>query len=210
MTAPRTETVRLCGQDVHRPGHICAFFDSRDSEYEVLLPYFKEGVDLGEDVLNVLDTDRLDDHRARLRGVGIRPEAGEVVVAAAEETYLTDGVFDMERMAGFVEDTVANAKANGRRVRTAGWMGWLQDGAPGTDRAMEYEARMNLLVPKYDCTFMCVYDLAQLGGPAIIDIMATHPWMILNGQIRQNSRYVPPEIYLEQVLSGKRPAQGTA
>lgn len=207
---PKPDTVHLCGQDIQRPGHICAFFDSRDEEYEILLPYFKEGVDLGEEVLNVLDAARVADHGRRLREAGIHPELGQVSVAESETTYLVDGRFDMERMARFVEDTVATAKANGRRVRTAGWMGWLQDGAPGSDRAIEYEARMNLLVPRYDCTFMCVYDLAQLGGPAVVDIIATHPWVILNGEIRRNEKYIPPEIYLEKLLLPKRTSRPMA
>jgi hypothetical protein len=206
----KTDTVHLCGQDIHRPGHICAFFDSRDEEYDILLPYFREGVDRGEEVLNVLDAARIDDHVGRLKGADMHPELGHVAVAPSETTYLVDGRFDMDRMSKFVEDTVAKAKANGRRVRTAGWMSWLQDGAPGCDRAVEYEARMNLLVPKYDCTFMCVYDLAQLGGPAVVDIISTHPWVILNGEIRRNERYIEPEIYLERLLSPKRTSRPVA
>jgi hypothetical protein len=200
----------LCGQDIQRPGHICAFFDSRDAEYNVLLPYLKEGVDRGDKVLNVLDEGRHEDHERRLRGAGIRVDLGDVSVAASETTYLSDGRFDMERMAKFVEDTVANARAGGCRVRTAGWMNWLQDGAPGSERAVEYEARMNLLVPKYDCTFMCVYYLAQLGGPAVVDIISTHPWVILNGTIRKNDKYIQPEIYLDRLLSKQRPPRPMA
>jgi hypothetical protein len=209
MTA-KSDTVHLCGQDIHRPGHICAFFDSRDEEYSVLLPYLREGVDRGEKVLNVLDASRHEDHGRRLRAAGIDAELGDVSVAASEDTYLIDGRFEMERMARFVEQTVSNARAGGCRVRTAGWMNWLQQGAPGSERAVEYEARMNLLVPKYDCTFMCVYDLAQLGGPAVVDIISTHPWVILNGTIRKNEKYIPPEIYLDRLLSNQRPSRPMA
>lgn len=202
MTAHASDTVRLCGQDIQRPGHICAFFDSLKQEYDVLLPYLREGVDEGEDVLNVLQGSRVGDHVARLERAGMRPDLGEVTVAAAEDTYLVGGRFDIERMTSFVENTVAMAKLHGRRVRTAGWMDWLQEGAPGSERAMEYEARMNYLVPKYDCTFMCVYDIAQLEGLTIVDIIATHPWVILNGTIRENPKYIPPDVYLEHLASG--------
>jgi hypothetical protein len=50
---------------------------------------------------------------------------------------------------------------------------------------------------------MCVYDLAQLGGPAVVDIIATHPWVILNGKIRKNERFIAPEVYLESLFSNK-------
>ena len=49
---------------------------------------------------------------------------------------------------------------------------------------------------------MCVYDLAKLPGETVVDIVATHPYVILRGQIRQNPFFVPPETYLRELLSG--------
>jgi len=36
------QIIRLCGREVERPGHICAFFSSPEEEYETLLPYFRD------------------------------------------------------------------------------------------------------------------------------------------------------------------------
>ncbi len=197
------QSIRLCGQEVDQPGHICAFFTSRDEEYETLIPYLKDGVDAGEQVLNVLDEDRLHDHRDRLEAAGVPTGDGGVLVASTEETYLAGGYFDMDRMVGFVRDHLVRAATEGRRVRTAGWMDWLCREVSGSERAMEYEARMNLLVPTFDCTFMCVYDLPKLRGTTVVDIMATHPYVVLSGRIRQNEFYIPPEVYLSELISGK-------
>jgi hypothetical protein len=204
-----TSTVRLCGEDIERPGHVCAFFDSREQEYETLMPYLREGVDDGEEILNVLDASRLDDHRARLDRAGIAG-SGSVTVASSEEAYLAKGWFDMDSMVEFVTERLEQAATRGHRVRTAGWMDWLHRNVPGVNRAMEYEARMNFLFPRFDCTFMCVYDLARLDGQTVVDVMATHPWVILNGQIRRNSFYVPPDIYLAEVLARPRSHSHTA
>jgi hypothetical protein len=194
-------SIHLCGEEIEQPGHICAFFTSRDEEYETLIPYLKDGVDAGEQVLNVLDEDRMGDHRARLETAGVWRNDGTLAVASSEETYLPGGRFEMERMVGFVRERLVEAAAHGRCVRTAGWMDWMSREAPGTEQAMEYEARMNLLVPTFDCTFMCVYDLTKLQGETVVDILATHPYVILRGQIRRNPFYVPPEIYLRDLLS---------
>jgi hypothetical protein len=195
-------SIRLCGQEIDQPGHICAFFSSRDEEYETLIPYLKDGVDAGEQVLNVVDEDRLRDHRARLEAGGVSVDDGRLLVASSEDTYLAGGQFDMERMVGFVRDRLVEAAAKGRCIRTAGWMDWMNRDAPGTERAMEYEARMNLLVPTFDCTFMCVYDLTKLHGELVVDIMATHPYVVLRGRVRQNPFYIPPEVYLKELLQG--------
>ena len=194
-------SIRLCGQEIDRPGHICAFFSSREEEYETLVPYLRDGVDAGEQVLNVVDESRLRDHRDRLEAAGMPTDDGCFSLSSSEETYLAGGEFDMARMVDFVRDNLLHAAAKGRRVRTAGWMDWMQRDAPGTERAMEYEARMNLLLPTFDCTFMCVYDLPKLRGETVVDIMATHPYVVLRGQIRQNPFYIPPEVYLKELLS---------
>jgi len=200
-------SVRLCGQEIDQPGHICAFFTSRDEEYETLIPYMRDGVEAGEQVLNVLDAERLPDHRARLEAAGVPTNDERLLISSSEETYLAGGHFDMARMVGFVREHLAEAAAEGRCVRTAGWMDWIYRGAPGTERAIEYEARMNLLVPTFDCTFMCIYDLAKVPGETLVDVMATHPYVILKGQIRQNPFYVPPEVYLKELLSGPQKTQ---
>jgi hypothetical protein len=203
-------SIRLCGQDIDQPGHICAFFNSRDEEYKTLVPYLKDGVDAGEEVLNVLDEDRLRDHRTRLEAAGVPVDDGRLRVASSEDTYLAGGYFDMDRMVGFVRDQLVESASKGRCVRTAGWMDWISREAPGTDRVMQYESRVNLLVPTFDCTFMCVYNLTKLRGEMVVDIMATHPYVVLRGQIRQNPFYIPPDIYLKELIWGKKASSAVA
>lgn len=191
-------TVRLCGQDIENPGHICAFFNSREEEYSTLLPFLKQGIEEGEEVVNVLDRSRLDDHRFRLEEAGIAG-GDRLSLAASEECYLDHGQFDIARMVTFLRDHLENAARANRKVRTAGWMDWLDKDVPGSERAAEYEARMNYLVPAFDCTFMCIYDLSALSGAMVADVMATHPWVILDGEIRKNAFYVPPDEYLKEL-----------
>jgi hypothetical protein len=90
-------------------------------------------------------------------------------------------------MSEFVKAALVDAAANGKLVRTVGWMDWVHQNAAGTDRAIEYEARMNFLVPDFDCTFMCVYDLTHLDGRMVADVMATHPYVSLNGAVSRES-----------------------
>jgi hypothetical protein len=35
--------------------HVCAFFNSRDDEYDVLLSFMKEGFDAGDNAIHILD-----------------------------------------------------------------------------------------------------------------------------------------------------------
>src|SRR5262245_50167338 len=115
-------TVRLCGQTVENPGHVCAFFSSRDEEYDTLIPYVRDGIESDEHVVNVLDQSRLADHRARLVSGGVAEADGHLSLSSSEDTYLADGSFDMQRMIDFVSDHLTAAAGEGRQVRTAGWM----------------------------------------------------------------------------------------
>ena len=53
------------------PRHICAFFNSRDDEYRVLLPFIKDGLEAGEKVVHTVDPQRRDEHFQRLASAGI-------------------------------------------------------------------------------------------------------------------------------------------
>jgi len=193
--------VALCGEHIDRPGHICAFFDSREQEYQTLIPYFRDGIDGSEWVFNIVDASRYDDHVGRLRASGLEVSDDGIKVRTSEETYLENDRFDMERMCDMLGTLLEDARAAGKRVRTAGVMDWVSRNAPGSERALEYEARMNLLVPVFDCTFMCVYDLAKLDGKTVVDILSTHHFAIFKGQIRRNPFYIAPEIYLKEFIA---------
>ncbi len=200
-----TRSIRLCGQDIHQPGHICAFFDSREEEYATLVPYLRDGISEGENVVNVLDASRMPEHRQRLEDAGMPMSDERLRIACTEDTYLQGGRFDMDRMVDFVRNELEEATRSDRKVRTVGWMEWVHSDPPGKERVMEYEARMNLLVPDFDCTFMCVYDLARLPGDMVVDLMATHPYVILRGRVRSNPFYVQPAVYLEELLAKREP-----
>jgi hypothetical protein len=202
--------VALCGEHIDRPGHICAFFDSREQEYQTLVPYFRDGIDAGERVINIVDQSRYEDHVKRLADAGLPVDGDGVNVDTSEATYLEGGRFDMERMCDLVQGILESARASGKRVRTAGVMDWMKRNAPGSERALEYEARMNLLVPAYDCTFMCVYDLANLDGKTVVDLLSTHHFAIFKGQLRRNPFYIAPEVYLKQLITDQPTQTGWA
>ncbi|HEY1953805.1 MAG TPA: MEDS domain-containing protein [Gemmatimonadaceae bacterium] len=186
------------------PGHVCAFFDSRQQEYDTLGPYYKEGIDLDEEVINIVDSDRRADHLKRLQGQSIdvdaAQEAGRLRVLTSEETYTNGGKFAASRMYEMLQSALADARNKGRRVRTSGVMDWATRGHAGVEELMEYESRVNFLVPTYDCTLLCVYDIAEISGRMMMEILHTHSHVIYGGRVRENPYYVPPIERLREVL----------
>jgi hypothetical protein len=92
------------------------------------------------------------------------------------------------------------------RVRTIGDMNWALRDLPGTDALIEYEARVNELTLAHSCTFMCVYDINRFSGGAVMDILSTHPMVIMGNRVFENQYYVEPVDFLAK-LRRRGPAE---
>lgn len=112
-------------------------------------------------------------------------------------------------MYDLIEQALIDSNAAGYdSVRACGDMTWALRNIAGTDELIEYEARLNLLVPEHSCSLICMYDINKFSGRALADVLATHPYVILNGKIHKNPHYVGPLEFLPALLRRqKRPLQ---
>ena len=69
MSPPKQ--VRLAGSVLDRSRHVCAFFHDKGEEYRVLLPFIKEGIDLGDRAFLMVDPQHRPEHLRRLQEAGI-------------------------------------------------------------------------------------------------------------------------------------------
>lgn len=198
--------VTMCGRSLANATHICAFFDSESQEYDCLIPYFAEGLAQGEQVVTIRDASKCGEHVAKLRErmpapIDLPIRNNQLRVVASEETYLQDGTFEAERMYAMLESVLKDAAGSPfERVRTCGDMTWALRNMPGTDELMEYESGVNKLIRDFDCTLMCVYDVNKFSGRAVMDVLATHPMVVMGDRIYENPYYVEPENFLATLL----------
>jgi hypothetical protein len=134
--------------------HICAFFHSPDEEYRVLLPFIREGIQRGEKAFHIVDPRLMEDHLARLRSAGIDADtaasSGQLVVKRWQDAYLRDGHFDQDRMLALIEEVLSSGPAEGYTLtRLVAHMEWALEDFPGVDDLVEYETRLNFILPKY-------------------------------------------------------------
>jgi hypothetical protein len=190
----------VCGHRLEKSAHICAFFDSSKEEYACLVPYFREGLANGEQVLTIRDAAHHRDHLQRLEDGGLSVKEATAdssfKLMASEETYLKDQCFDHERMFSMLQEALAEGERNFTSVRTCGEMSWALRNVEGTDQLMEYEARVNTLLPQHNCTLMCVYDINKFSGKVLMDALSTHRHVLVNGKVVENQYYVEPMEYL--------------
>jgi hypothetical protein len=69
--------IPFAGSQLGESRHVCAFFNSMDEEYRVLLPFIKGGFDCGDRAVHVVNPDQRHDHLRRLAAAGIDTAAAE-------------------------------------------------------------------------------------------------------------------------------------
>lgn len=197
-------SVTICGETISGSAHVCAFFNSQSEEDEVVVPFFREGLDRGERVVGIVEDWRRDDRLSGLREGGVPVDAamrsGELDVLTPAQTYLRTGEFDPDEMFRLVLEMLSSARHEGQTVRTCGSMDCLARSNVPSEKVLEYESRVNRFTRDFDCTLMCVYDLAQIDGRLMADIISTHPYVIMNQRLRPNAHYIEPEVYINEVL----------
>ncbi|MGR9085668.1 MAG: MEDS domain-containing protein [Gammaproteobacteria bacterium] len=200
-TAAARHPVDLAGSKLDAHHHVCAFFHSAYEEYSALLPFIKDGLERGEKAFHVVDPNRRDEHLRHLESIGIETgrleQNGQLELKNWQEAYLLDGHFDQNRMLVLLQSVLDKARQQGYPLtRLIAHMEWALEDRPGVNDIVEYEARLNYFLHRYPDPVVCVYDLAKFGASAVIDIMRTHPMIIIGGVLQENPFFVPPDDFL--------------
>ena len=205
-----TLRLRLGDDAMRKHRHLCAFFHSQPEQYEVLLPFVQEGVKLGDRGVHIVDPQRLAEHREALTRAGLDVDALEredkLEIRPWHDAYLRDGQFVQSAMLALIEEVLRTGPQRGfPRTRLVANMEWALTGKPGVDDLVEYETRLNYVLPKYEDPVICTYDLARFDAGVVIDILRTHPVVIVGGLVQENPFFVPPDELLRE-LDARRAA----
>lgn len=199
--------VRLAGRTLKHTRHICAFFHSREEQDKILMPFFKEGLDRGEKVFHIIDARLHDEHvrACQKHGIDIAPNGstGQFEVRHWEDAYLRDGCFDGDRMIGILEDVFESNRRQYKLTRLMGNMEWALETLPGVTDIVEYETKLNYMLPNYPDPVVCTYDLNRHSASVVMDILRTHPLVIIGGVLQDNPLYVPPDDFLHELRQRK-------
>jgi uncharacterized protein YjhX (UPF0386 family) len=195
--------IPFAGSQLSTSRHVCAFFHSDDEAYRVLLPFIQGGFECGDKAVHVVNPEQRDDHLKRLAAVGIdamaAQQSGRLELRTNVETYLRDGNFDPDRMLEVFEQLASDSAKSGFPLsRIVCQMDWAADGQSHIDSLIQFESRVNDVWDRHDDAVICVYDLRKFSGDTVIDIMRTHPIVIIGGILQQNPFFVPPDEFLRE------------
>jgi MEDS: MEthanogen/methylotroph, DcmR Sensory domain len=199
----RTPSVTLAGVTLKHRCHACAFFHDREEEYRLLLPFVKEGFEQKDKIFQIVDGRHRDERRRRLGTLGIdvagAEQSGQIEVRPWEDAHLRDGRFDQFAMLALVEEVLGRGKEQFGLTRFWANMEWSLEDFPGCDDIVEYESRLNRVTSRFDDVVICTYDLNRFSATVVMDILRTHPQVIVGGILQENPFYVPPEQLLKEL-----------
>ena len=197
--------IELAGGALGRHRHVCAFFNDIDEEHRVLRSFIRDAFDRGDKVTHLVDPGTREQHLKRFAEAGINVnemmDTGRLEVPPWTDIYVRDHQFDQDSMLASVEQLLQSGAAAGYELtRLVGHhMDWVFREKPATNNLVEYEARLNHVLSKYDDPVICTYDLSKFGASVVMDIMRTHPVVIIGGILQENPFYVPPDQFLREL-----------
>src|SRR5580704_16724476 len=150
VSQPRKSGIDVVG-DLPWGTHICHFYETQADLLDILIPFFKTGLENNEFCLwIVFDPLPKEEATAALRQAvpdldrGLK--AGDIEILSHSEWYLKDGGFDLQRTIRGWKEKLASALARGYAgMRANGNASWLND--TQWKGSATYEAELNRILP---------------------------------------------------------------
>jgi hypothetical protein len=190
-----------------QPGsHVCAFYRGASARDRLLTAYFGTGLTAGDKCVCIVDSA---DTASRLEllpnGAGDAGDAGlpghQLDVHLPESTYLAGGRFTTSEMLTFWTENLVKAEIEGYSFcRLAGEMTWALRDMPGVENLAGYESELNRVTSGSSAIVLCLYDLDLFSGEVVVNIVKTHPQVLVQGILVENPYYLGPDEFLSAAL----------
>lgn len=190
----------LPGVDLRRGDHICGLYFGKEERDTLLVPFLRTGLRAGEHCICIVDAEDAPQVRTVLseHAHGRDLVSSRLEVLTAAESYLRAGRFSSAAMIEFLGDAVTAVMAGGRAdvVRAVGDLTWLLGDLGSREELFAYESEVNRFAPRYPQTLLCLYDLDRFGGGIIVDLLKTHPKLLIGSVLIDNPHCLTPDEYL--------------
>jgi PAS domain S-box-containing protein len=187
VSKPRKTGIDVLG-DIPWGSHFCLFYETKQDLLEVLVPYFKAGLESNEFNLWVISNPYL---ATVEEAVGALEQAvpdvrrlienGRLEIFSEPDWYLRENDFNLENLLKALNEKVAGALARGfDGVRASGDLFWLEQ--KYWNAFYSYERHLHDLIAGQPAIILCSYPLSKFGGAEVLDIVQAHQFAISRRQ----------------------------
>lgn len=168
-------------EDLRLHDHACWVVSSRSEDHRSqLVGYLRSGLDQGQRVVFLgAPADRAGTVAADLAAAGLPVDdlvsRGQLVLASAEDEYLSAGSFDpRRRLDGYVTAVHEAVDAGYQGLRIAADIAWLPGRTADKQLWPGYEMGAGLLAAQLPVTALCIYDADQWQSHDLAVLGAVH------------------------------------
>lgn len=182
-------------------------YGTEDEHRAFTTSYLRHGLAQGQRVIYILDTHKANTILSYLQSDDLERrlylQGGQLCLLSASNTYLSGGVFDPGTMLSLLQSETERALKEGyAALRVAAEMTWALQGVRGSERLIEYEAKVNTFFPGSKCIGLCQYDRRCFSARALLNVLHTHPVAAVGTRVLDNFYYVPPDDFLGDDATG--------
>ena len=187
------------------PGdHICGVFTGEQERDEILIPFLQAGLASGDKCICVIDGTAPGQIVSTLGpgGEAAALTAGkQLEVIGASDMYLRSGRFSAGEVIAVWKAAMSDAMYAGQFDVVRAVETWSRrEVLPDLSELLTLESEMNRYIPLYPQVVMCLYDMDQFGSGALVNLVMTHPRMLVGGMVIENPYYLTPDEVLAKAV----------
>ena len=170
--------------DVPWGTHFCYFYKTKQDLLDILVPYFKTGLESREFCLWIISNSELIKSEDAKRALGEAVSdldrylaEGRIEIVPHDQWFLQGGAFDFHRVANGFKEKLDEALARGYvGMRVNGSPAWIQ--TRDTEELREFEAEVDHLFPNQRIIASCTYPLNGSRADFLLDVARNHQFTI--------------------------------
>jgi PAS domain S-box-containing protein len=186
-----------------RPGDHLSFLYETEKEHQAMLtPFLRQGLERGEKVFYVVDTHDAETILGYLQhtpGPGQTDvesylAGGQLAFFTCDDIYAQNTDLAPEDIITLLQAQTELALSEGYpALRVTGEMTWVLRRFSSAEKLIQYEARLNDFLPGSRCLALCQYDRRHFEPAILLDVLRTHPVVVVGTEIYNSFYYIPPD-----------------
>ena len=169
--------------DVPWGTHLCQFYETREDLVDILVPYFKAGLENNEFCMWITSEPlKVEDAKAALKKVVKNLDnfikKGQIEILDYSQWYTKSGRFEAERvLQGWVVKEEQAVKRGFDGLRLTGNTFWLEK--KDWRAFADYEVTVNGIIGQHRMLAICTYSLDKCGASEVIDVVSNHEYALI-------------------------------
>jgi PAS domain S-box-containing protein len=170
-------------KDVVWGTHFCQFYQTQEDLMDILVPYFKAGLENNELCIWTIQEsfkakeEAIENLRKAIPQLDIFLGKGQIEIIPYTDWYLKEGIFDSQKILdGWIKkvDQALNNDYNGLRLSED--FSWLRK---DWNNLIDYEEKLDAVIGNHRMTVLCTYSLNQCDATETIDVAMNHQFALV-------------------------------